>query len=164
MLRSPFSAASHPVEARLDEIDLAIVRRLQENGRMPFRELAEAVGVSESTARSRTLALLDREVLRIAAISRRSSRTRSMAMGIGMHVRGYSEGLVSAILEIPAVEFLATVIGGYDLIATVSGSSLPALQRVAEQVRSSPDVTGICTWVHLDFLRETYRLPLGGNV
>lgn len=163
VLRSPFAVAARPAQVRLDEVDLAIVRRLQDDGRLPFRELAEAVGVSESTARTRTLALLEREVMRISTISRRSTRTRNMAMGLGLHVRGYSDDLVAAILEIPGVEFLATVIGNYDMIGTVSGSSLPNLQRVVEQVRSSPDVTGICTWVHLDFVRETYRLPLGAG-
>ncbi|GAA1583265.1 Lrp/AsnC family transcriptional regulator [Actinoplanes couchii] len=163
VLRSPFAVAARPAQMRLDEVDVAIVHRLQDDGRMPFRELAEAVGVSESTARTRTLALLEREVMRISTITRRGARTRNMAMGLGLHVRGYSDDLVATILEIPGVEFLATTIGNYDMIGTVSGNSLPALQRVAEQVRSSPDVTGICTWVHLDFVRETYRLPLGNT-
>lgn len=160
VLRSPFAVADRPPELRLDEVDLAIVRCLQDDGRMPYRELAAAVGVSESTARARTVALLQAQVMRISTISRRNTTTRSLAMGLGLHVRGYSDDLVGSILDLAGVEFLATVIGSYDMIGTVSASSLPALERVVEQIRSSPDVTSVCTWVHMDFVLETYRLPL----
>jgi DNA-binding Lrp family transcriptional regulator len=55
-----------PVE--LDDLDHALLRLLSDDGRASFADLADAVEITESTARRRTEALLERGCLRVAVL------------------------------------------------------------------------------------------------
>ena len=48
----------------LDEVDRGILRRLQEDARVAFREIADELGVSESTVFVRVKKLQERGVIR----------------------------------------------------------------------------------------------------
>jgi Lrp/AsnC family transcriptional regulator for asnA, asnC and gidA len=52
----------------LDDIDLRILRHLQQDGRRPFREIAEEVGVSERTVRLRVAQMRAKGILQIVGI------------------------------------------------------------------------------------------------
>ena len=52
----------------LDEVDRAIVSYLQYDGRMPFTQIAEALGITEATVRRRVKNLSDNNKLQIVAI------------------------------------------------------------------------------------------------
>ena len=55
------------MNVRLDEVDRAILERLEEDGRASYRQIARDVGVSEGTVRSRVGRLQRSGVLRILA-------------------------------------------------------------------------------------------------
>lgn len=79
------------VEIPLDDVDEAILRELQVDGRRAYREIARTVGVSEGTVRTRVKRLREAGLLRILAFvdpsgsaapcsrssSRRSTRRRT---------------------------------------------------------------------------------------
>src|SRR5690606_10605883 len=54
---------------RLDDTDAEIVRALQEDGRMPYGELAERTGLSETQARRRVRALIDADIISLTTIA-----------------------------------------------------------------------------------------------
>lgn len=53
----------------LDDLDRQILKRLQQDGRMPYRQIARELGVSEGTIRSRTGRMQDTGVLTVVAIA-----------------------------------------------------------------------------------------------
>ncbi len=53
----------------LDDIDRGILRLLQGDGRMPYRQIARELGVSEGTVRIRTGRMQESGVLNIVAIA-----------------------------------------------------------------------------------------------
>ena len=52
----------------MDEVDRAIVARLQYDGRMPFTTIADEIGVSEATVRNRVARLRDQGVLQVVGV------------------------------------------------------------------------------------------------
>ncbi|MBW2610533.1 MAG: Lrp/AsnC family transcriptional regulator [Deltaproteobacteria bacterium] len=57
------------MEIEFDKIDSKIICILQKDGRMPYREIANKVGISETNARTRVKNLLDKEIIQIVAVS-----------------------------------------------------------------------------------------------
>jgi DNA-binding Lrp family transcriptional regulator len=58
------SAAARPNHIRLDDVDMAILRELVHNARIPNNSLAEKVGVAPSTALARMRALRESGVIK----------------------------------------------------------------------------------------------------
>src|SRR6478609_2665984 len=52
-----------------DELDRAIIRELERDGRQPFREIGRSLGVSEATVRARYRRLTDSGLLRVVAFA-----------------------------------------------------------------------------------------------
>jgi len=52
-----------------DKIDSKIICLLQEDGRMPYKTIAQRVGISETNARTRTQRLIKEEIIAIVAVS-----------------------------------------------------------------------------------------------
>ncbi len=57
------------MEIEFDKIDSKIICILQKDGRMPYREIANKVGISETNVRTRVKSLLDKEIIQIVAVS-----------------------------------------------------------------------------------------------
>jgi DNA-binding Lrp family transcriptional regulator len=158
VIKSPFSSP-HGVSAavRLDELDECLLRLLQDDGRASFRSLADAAGVTESVARHRVRRMLDRDVVRVTAVLRRTTDTAGVAMGIGVSISGAAARPARQLASMSRVDFVATVVGRYDVLLTVSGGSLAELSATADAVRSLPRVRRVRTWVHLQMFRDSYR-------
>jgi len=52
----------------IDELDLAIIRLLQQDSRMPSAEIARQLGVAERTVRARINRLVQDDVIRLVAV------------------------------------------------------------------------------------------------
>ena len=62
-------ATDRPGGASLDELDGQIVALLQQDGRMPFREIGRRLGVSEGTVRHRANRMFNSGALTVLAIA-----------------------------------------------------------------------------------------------
>lgn len=160
--KSPYSSlTTRPQRTMLDAIDERIIGILQTDGRVSFTAIGHDVGISESTARARLKRLVDDHVIRITAVAKRNAVTHSLALGMGINVAGDTTQLIADLTRRIEVEFVATSIGAFDLLATLSADSLEALQRVIDDVRAVPSVTRVESWMHLTIVKELYSAPEG---
>lgn len=146
-----------------DDFDIALIAELQIDGRLTFGELARRTGRSASACRARVLRLLDSGVMRIGAVRSRRSATSSVLSGVGVVLRGDSEGAASAeelLLEIPTIEFAARTLGRYGLIATIAARSLADYTEIVRRIRAHPSVHLVETWVHAFVWLERYEWSL----
>jgi Lrp/AsnC family transcriptional regulator for asnA, asnC and gidA len=72
--------------AHLDEIDKAIIRELQLDGRMSYARLGPKVGLSQAAVRQRVQRLTDDHVMQVVAV------TDPMRMGFTLQVMGGGQG------------------------------------------------------------------------
>ena len=145
---------------RVDGDDLALIRLLQVDGRLSYHDLAESVGLSPSAVRNRVNALLDTNVIRIAASVDRRRGGHNVAAGFGLNVKDDGSSVFEALKTVRGVEFLARTIGRFDLVATVAAESTAGLRAVTVLLSSLPNVARVESWVHLETLKEQYDWPV----
>jgi Lrp/AsnC family transcriptional regulator for asnA, asnC and gidA len=103
----------------VDEIDRAILRELQIDGRIAYAELGPRVGLSASAARQRLQRLLDSQTVQVVGV------TDPMGMGgqamalLGIAVDGDPRAVADALAERSEVVYSVLTSGGFDLFAEV---------------------------------------------
>ncbi|MFI6029545.1 Lrp/AsnC family transcriptional regulator [Amycolatopsis magusensis] len=145
---------------RVDDRDLAIMLRLQADGRESFARIAQHVGLSPSATRTRVGYLVEHEVIRIAPVLSRARPDAGLVCGIGLNVRGAGDAVTKALAGRDDVEFLARTIGRFDVVATVAARAARDLDQVLEQIGGREDVVSTEAWVHLRIAKERYEWPL----
>ncbi|WP_371673530.1 Lrp/AsnC family transcriptional regulator [Streptomyces sp. NBC_00289] len=103
----------------MDEIDRAILRELQTDGRIAYADLGPKVGLSASAARQRLQRLLDSGAVSVVGV------TDPMAMGgqamalLGIVVDGDPREVADELAGRPEVVYSVLTSGGFDLFAEV---------------------------------------------
>ncbi|MFE2537935.1 Lrp/AsnC family transcriptional regulator [Streptomyces sp. NPDC059371] len=103
----------------MDEIDRAILRELQIDGRIAYAELGPKVGLSASAARQRLQRLLDSQAVQVVGV------TDPMGMGgqamalLGIAVDGDPRAVADTLAERAEVVYSVLTSGGFDLFAEV---------------------------------------------
>lgn len=139
--------------ATLDDIDRAIVRELQADGRLSMRALAERVRISRSNAYTRVERLVDEGV--IAGFTATVDPVRAglgTAAYVLVNIEQNSWRQVSARLrEVPCVEHLAFVGGDVDLVMLVRTPDNASLRDVVlSRVHAVQGVRSTRTWLIFD--------------
>jgi DNA-binding Lrp family transcriptional regulator len=155
------------VRTEIDDMDRALLRALQDDGRASFVELAAVVGLSAAGARRRVLRLVEAQVVRIGAVVRHSGRDRQSAMGLGIRLAGAQDTTVAQLAAMPSAIFVARTLGRYDLLATIRAFSTGQLIDALDRVRALPGVAAVDSWAHLEVVKESYAagfdVPEPGN-
>ncbi|MEU4083898.1 Lrp/AsnC family transcriptional regulator [Streptomyces aureus] len=103
----------------MDDIDRAILRELQIDGRIAYAELGPKVGLSASAARQRLQRLLDSQAVQVVGV------TDPMGMGgqamglLGIAVDGDPRAVADQLAERTEVVYAVLTSGGFDLFAEV---------------------------------------------
>ncbi len=155
----PVGEVTHEV----DDVDIALLRALQDDGRASYVDLADLVDLSPAGVRRRVVRLLEGEVLRVGALVRQSGQDHQLAMGLGVRLAGDHREVSRALLATPSIGFLARTLGRFDLLATVRTFMHGQLTETLERVRALPGVSDVDSWSHLRFVKESYAVAeLGG--
>ena len=104
----------------LDNHDREIISFLQYDGRMPFTQIATALGISEGTVRRRVQQLIDNGTMQIVAIveARNMGWTEAAMIGISVKANMISS-IADEIAKLPEVAYLFQAAGEFDLVAEV---------------------------------------------
>lgn len=158
--RSPNRQPETPGSAAgLDEIDLRLIAALQKDGRLPFRELAAKVGVSESGARRRYKRLVASGLLRVVGV------VDVVALGfvraeIGVRVKGASVSDVArALAALPEVDWVATCVGSVDIdVNLICADHRRLVDLIDRGVRATPGVDSAETTLVANVVKDDYRM------
>lgn len=143
-----------------DDTDIELISLLQADGRKGYADLASEVGLSVSGCRTRVLRLLESRVIQIGAIKQRSDMTDDFMFGIGISANGNLREVTQLLESDLGLEFMARTVGRYDVVATVSFSSLRDFNQLISRLRALKSVTYCEQWLHVQIVRERYERPL----
>jgi len=139
------------LESNLDELDLLLVRALQENARRSNKELASLAGIAQSTCSERIRSLVSRGVLTgfHAAVDYRLLG-RPMEAIIAVRLRPQSREVVEAfrsfVLSLPETLTLYEVTGPNDCLLHVAVRNMHELRGfILDQLTQRPEVAQVQT-------------------
>ncbi|MFJ3824455.1 Lrp/AsnC family transcriptional regulator [Streptomyces nodosus] len=103
----------------MDEIDRAILRELQTDGRIAYADLGPRVGLSASAARQRLQRLVDSRVVQVVGVTD-PMRMGGQAMGLlGVTVDGDPRAVADQLAAHQEVVYSVLTSGGFDLFVEV---------------------------------------------
>ena len=108
----------------LDDLDRAILRQLEEDGRRAFREIARTLGTSEATVRARVKRMQDLEILRIVAFAdpERLGNQQLALLMISVDPHRHTD-VVEALTALPQISYVSTLLGRADICAEVGSAN-----------------------------------------
>ena len=150
------SVGKRPV---LDDLDKAIIRCLQLDGRRPYAQIGRELKVPEATVRQRAERLISRRVVQVVGV------TDPLAMGfqqpalIGIKVDAAKLAPIAAkIAELEEVTYLVVTAGRFDLMCEVVCEDNEHLMRVlTEDLAKIRGIRSTETMVELKFVKESYQ-------
>ena len=123
----------------LSELDRRLLRLLRKNGRESFVDLAEALGTSEGTVRSRTKRLYESGVIRRFTIRTSGANVKALIEVVSdTHVD--TSSVAKEIASRAGVEIVYETSGTEDLVAVVEADDTDELNALIEDIRKLPSV------------------------
>ncbi|MBM0066085.1 Lrp/AsnC family transcriptional regulator [Alkalicoccobacillus gibsonii] len=102
---------------KLDDVDFAILKLLQENGKRPYTEIAKQIEVSEGTIRTRISRMLQEKVFEFIIHIEPDAIGLQVQAIIGITTKlGQQEAVAKHLNQYPEVRFVAAFSGRHDLI------------------------------------------------
>ena len=143
----------------LDDLDKAIIKCLQLDGRRPYAQIGRELQVPEATVRQRAERLISRGVVQIVGV------TDPLAMGfqhpalIGLKLEpGRLDEIAQHIGALEEVTYLVVTAGRFDLVCEVVCADNDHLLRVlTEQLAGIDGIRSTETLVELRFVKESYQ-------
>ncbi len=127
---------------QLDDVDKAIIRELQVDGRIPYAKLAPKVGLSQAAVRQRVNRLTERGVMQVVAVTDPLSLGLTTQAMVGIAVTGDVRAAAAAVAALDEAEYVLITAGRYDVLAEVICEDNEALLGlVNDRIRSIEGVT-----------------------
>lgn len=152
-MKAPVRTTHQPA---LDEIDKAIIRHLQEDGRMSYADLAPMVGLSPAAVRQRVLQMVGEGVMQVVAVTDPISLGFEVQAMVGMQVEGDLDPVSKALAAMVEVDYLVITTGRFDLLAEVVCESTEHFLDLLSRVRTVPGVKSTEAFSYLRLEKQTY--------
>lgn len=143
---------------QLDRVDTAIIEKLRKDGRSPFSQIAEELGVSPGMIRARYNHLVESGYLKIMAITNPLQMGfETMAM-IGIRVDGNRLlEVAEQISKFDEVIYLVITSGSFDILAEIRAQDQGHLLGfLTEKLYKIDGVRESDSFLHLKIVKEIY--------
>jgi Lrp/AsnC family transcriptional regulator, regulator for asnA, asnC and gidA len=140
----------------LDETDKAIIRHLQEDGRMSYADLGPLIGLSPAAARQRVLHLVDSGVMQIVAVTDPTRLGFDIQAMVGFRVTGDLDGVARRVREMAEVDYLVITTGRFDLLAEIVATSSEDFLATLNGIRSLEGVQSSEVFTYLRLEKQSY--------
>ena len=148
-------------EHKIDGTDIAIIQRLQQDGRTAYADIASELGLAASTIQQRANRMIDSGVLKIRAV------TDPMVLGvpiiatIGFKVEGqHLRDAAKKISDFEEFGWVAICAGPYDLLAELACKSNDHLLDMIKSLSLIEGVRSTETLLYLKIEKNTYQWGL----
>lgn len=145
-------------QAKIDDIDLQIIKILNKDGRIPFAQIAKQLEVSTGMIRQRYQRLVRDGVLQIVAITNPLLLGYTTMANIGVKVDvNRLEEIAEQIASFEEVVYLVLLTGSYDLhIEVVCRDKDHLLNFLTEKLHSVDGIRDTETFIYLRIAKEVY--------
>lgn len=136
----------------IDKLDKRILDIMKRDSRRPYVEIAEKLGVSEGTVRSRVHRMTEEGIIRGFTIKTSSKNVKAL-VEIKVDVNTDTEHIAKDLANYDGVTEVLEITGDQDIIAIVDVESSQSLNDLIDQVRKYSNVRSTMTRL---ILKEHY--------
>lgn len=152
-----------PNALSVDELDVQIIRSLQENARVSYRALSRKLGVSVTTISERVRRMIASGLIRGFTTIVNPEKLGSVYC-VALYIKA-AEGVEAkrvgdAVASIPGICYVYTTLGLYDIVAMGSAPTKQALSEMITKVNSLPEVGEVVPSMILDVVKEEPKHPV----
>ena len=140
-----------------DELDQHIIEALQENGRVPFLQLARELGVSEATIRNRYQRLSESDLLQVVGVTNPLTLGFESTALVGVRVAASPMEVANELAGWKEASYVVVTAGQFDVLVEVICSDRLHLMDVVSQIRLLEDVVSTETLVYLALVKQLYN-------
>lgn len=141
---------------QLDDIDIAILRELQHDGRASFTVIAEKLQVSHGTVRNRVARLQEEQLLKIIGWvnPQAAGYTTPANIQIAVEPPNRIREVAMQLVDLPEARFVAMMSGEYDLFVDVNARDVKHLTEfMTEYIYPIEGVTRTRTNMYLEVFK-----------
>jgi len=136
----------------LDEIDIKILRSLQKDIRIPFKEIANQCNISTDTIKNRYNKLIENEVIRGSTIvidPKKMGQGNLVIIGIKV-VQKFSDSVLNMIKKIEGLCVVTKSIGQYDIEAIFLLEDIEQIGITKDKIEDFPQVKSADVGIFVD--------------
>ncbi|MEM4187977.1 MAG: Lrp/AsnC family transcriptional regulator [Candidatus Hadarchaeum sp.] len=141
----------------VDELDLKIIRMLEEDGSISFTEMARKLKLNESTVRKRVLSLKEKKVIRKFSIVIDPAKlgfSTIAVVGIDAAPDKLLE-IAQKLAELPETRYVATSAGDHMIMTEIWASDGRELSQIlSKKIGSIEGVKKVCPAIVLEKIKE----------
>ena len=123
----------------IDNLDKRILEIMKKDSRCPYVEIADKLGVSEGTVRSRVHRMTEEGIIRGFTIKTSSKNVKAL-VEVKIDVNTDTEAIAKELSKYDGVTEVCEVTGDQDIIAIVDVESSQSLNEIIERVRRYDNV------------------------
>ena len=144
--------------SKIDEIDLQIIKMLNADGRTPYSQIAQKLGVSTGMIRQRYQRLVQDGVLQVVAVTNPLLMGFTTMAQIGVKVDvGRLQEIADQIASFDEVIYLVLVTGSYDLhIEIVCRDKTHLLDFLTNKLHTVEGIKDSETFICMKIAKEVY--------
>ena len=152
--------------SKLDEFDLKILARLQQDATTPLAELAEEVGLSSTPCWRRVQKLEAAGLIRkrVALLDRRQLKagvTVFIAIRTARHSMEWLERFHAAVNDLPEIVDFYRMSGEIDYLLKAFVPDIEAYDALYKKLISRIDLNDVTSMFAMEELKSTTAIPLG---
>ncbi len=145
----------------IDDTDRAIIEHLQRDGRMPYSQLGQRVGLSDAAARQRVNRLTGRGVIDIVAVTDPAMLGLDHQALLGVTITGDARDVADELGAFDEAVYVVMTAGRYDLLVELVCPDGETLVDVVNRIRTSADVATVEMLTYLGITKQTYNWGVG---
>ena len=142
--------------AVLDPADAALVRELQQDGRVSLQALADRVGLSRTAVRARVQHLFDSGAVRVVGIVHAAVAGLTAVAHVSVAVHGPARRVVDAVVARDAATYVSLIAGEHSVIVELRARDDAALEHELDWIRGLRGVTRVSVFRCASLVKDAY--------
>ena len=147
----------------MDDLDRKIIKELQKDGRLSYKEIARKLNVSDGRVRFRTQRLIRGEKIRITASVNPFGLENWVTVLVGINLdleKGRHRGTMETLDSLNGVVSVTNVTGRFDLVIEVFMESRKLLKEfLMEELSNVKGIKSTETFLYLESINKWIELP-----
>ncbi len=142
----------------IDEIDIAIIRMLQVDGRRSYADIAAELGLAPSTVQQRANRLIDTNLIKIRAVTDPMMLGVPITASMSFKVEGARlRSVADEISQFEEVGWVAICTGSFDIMCEVACQNNDHLINLIAELSKIEGIRSTETFMYLHIVKNTYQ-------